>query len=326
MNLKTIYNIKISNYLIGGKDMNKKLLGLILLLILLLVNACTHIVDQKKDVLKVHFLNVGQGDSIFIQTPNGYDMLIDGGASTAVLHELGKVMPFWDYTIDAVVATHPHTDHIGGLVDVMEKYTVIQAYSSMDTYYNDAFKEWQYITKLKNIPVEMVNSYRSFTIDDDILVEFMLPQDYSSDPDHEKYAENVNNTSIVVKLTYGDATYLFTGDAEHEVEADLVQQFDVDVDILKVGHHGSKTSSTHEFLREVTPEYAIISAGKNNRYGHPHAQAVDRLRDSGAEIIRTDQDGTITFHSDGGVAYRHEGLDFFKIYAMIKANLEFITN
>ncbi len=249
---------------------------------------------ENRDGLAVYFLDVGQGDAIFIQAENGNQVLIDGGQNKAVIQELSKVMPFYDRSIDLVIETHPDSDHIGGLVDVLKRYSVGLV---MESGVESDSAEYQELTKIleqKNIKTILAYEGMRINLSEDVYLSILFPiTDVSNwDP---------NDASIVAKLVYGDTSFLLTGDSPQKIEKYLasVDPEGLDVDVLKVGHHGSKTSSSEIFIGYTSPEYAVISVGKDNRYGHPHQEVLDILNKFGVQILRTDEMGTITFKSDG---------------------------
>lgn len=250
---------------------------------------------NKEGVLTVAFLDVGQGDAIFIETPTGKQMLIDGGSSRAASGELGRRMSFFDRSIDIVLNTHPDLDHIGGLPDVLEHYTVGTIIDSGVRDTSDAFVAYE--TSVQNEGARRVEARRGHVIDfgDGVTFTILFPDRDMDD------VSDTNDASVIGRLVYGETEALLSGDAPSSVERYLVE-LDGEIlasDILKAGHHGSKTSTDAVFLATVAPTYAVISAGKDNRYGHPHADVVERLRKAGAEIITTYDKGTIVFESDG---------------------------
>jgi len=245
--------------------------------------------------LTVAFLDVGQGDAIFITTPDGVQVLIDGGPDAAVLRGLPQVMPLLDRTIDVVLATHPDKDHIGGLVDVFNRYsvgTIIQTENESDTAVASAFTF--------SAEAEVAERYLSARAGDVIFLgasttlEIFSP---ASDPTNWES----NNASIVARLTYGEINFMLTGDASSGIEEYLVGQYGdvLESEVLKLGHHGSKTSSAASFLDAVAPLYAVVSAGADNSYGHPHTEVVARVKERGIKILSTADRGTIVFKSDG---------------------------
>lgn len=255
--------------------------------------------------LEVVFLDVGQGDAIYIETPLGSQVLIDGGRDRRVLRELSKVMPFWDRSIDLVIATHPDADHIGGLVDVLEAFQVDYL---MDTEVkNDTPVFRSYTAAVKTEAVERIPPARGtqITLDDNVILTVLSREVVA--------ASNTNDASIVARLDYGDTSFLFTGDATKEIERELLGLHDVlDSDVLKVGHHGSDTSTSSEFVSAVSPSIAVISVGKGNSYGHPTKNVLDTLSDQTVRVLRTDEVGTIRLMSDGSLI-RERGLGILSI-------------
>jgi competence protein ComEC len=244
---------------------------------------------QNSKDLSVHFIDVGQGDCILICC-NGKNMLIDGGtpqeSGTVENYLRGQGIKSLEY----VVGTHPHDDHIGGLVSVIKDYdtgTIIlnDAITTTQTYENllKAISD-----KKKQItPARVNDSYRLGGAQFVILAPI---RDY----------DDLNNTSVVLKLTYKNRSFLFTGDASEESEKDMLDaKSDLGADVLKVGHHGSATATTQDFLDAVNPQYAVISVGRGNSYGLPNTEVTQRLEDKGIEVFRTDIDKTVVLESDG---------------------------
>ena len=246
----------------------------------------------EKPELKFYVLDVGQGDAIFIETPSKNQVLIDGGPDRSVLKELGEVMPFWDRNIDLVVLTHPNLDHAAGLVDVLKNYKVGMYLDAGDDYPLAEYEELKRIVSEKNIQYVRVKRGTRFTLDEE--VEFLVLSP-------EKLVEgDPNFNSIIAKLSFGEVDFLLTGDAEKGEELKLVQNGDnLESEVLKAGHHGSKTSSNPLFLEKVSPQYALISVGRQNRYGHPASEVLNNLALAGAKIFRTDVDSRIKIESDG---------------------------
>lgn len=295
--------------------MNRRLILKLSILLLfvygLIFSAYFAFKEERGGILTVAFLDIGQGDAIFIDSPSGNQMLIDGGPGRGILREIGKVMPFYDRSIDVVVATHPDSDHISGLNDVLEKYKVglfIEPGVEGDT---NMYKELKAIVANKNIKV--VEAKRGMLVDlgDGIVLQILFPV---LDP----RGMETNTASIVARLVYGESEFMLTGDSPKNIEEYLVSlesrecqgqplncldskglPLTLESDVLKAGHHGSKTSTGEAFVKAVSPRYAIISAGKDNRYGHPHNEVLDILTNFGAKILRTDLSGRIIFKSDG---------------------------
>lgn len=242
----------------------------------------------------VSFFDVGQGDALFIQSSTGVQVLVDGGATRAVLRELGDHMPFFDRTIDVIIATHPDQDHIGGLSDVLRRYDTklfIESGVESDT---SAFLALKKILEEKN--VTQVRAIRGTRI--------MLGGGAYADilfPDRDVSMIESNTASIVMRVVYGEHEFLLTGDSPRSIERYLVSLdgSNLKSDVLKVGHHGSKTSSDESFVLNVAPQYAVIQAGKDNRYGHPHKETLDTLQSFGIRTFNSGEDGTVTFRSNG---------------------------
>ena len=245
----------------------------------------------KPPKFRVIFYDVGQGDSIFIEDEERHQILIDGGEGKTVLSKLGKVMPFFDRSLDVVILTHPNRDHLGGLIEVLERYKVdrviYNGVESDDEYYK-RFKE---IIARKNIAVSFPRYGEHIMLASNTHLDFLFPLEDLKD----KKVKDLNNTSIVCRLARGEKEYLLMGDAGQDEEAELISNnVYLKSDVLKVGHHGSKNSTSENFLKAVEPQAAIISVGKNT-YGHPNEAALKRLQDFGAQILRTDEKGDIKY-------------------------------
>lgn len=238
--------------------------------------------------LKVHFLDVGQGDSCFIELPNKETMLIDAGES-----EYGDSIVTYIYgqgydTLDYVVATHPHADHIGGMADVLNTFNIKNFYATSFTTTTQTYERMLDAVENSGAEVHEVMAGSVILDEPELLIEVVAPKTLSDDS---------NNSSVVIKLTYGENKFLFTGDAEKSEEDDIWTN--IKCDVLKVGHHGSATSSSANFLKKVDPTYAVISCGMGNKYGHPTDEVLERLNSRNIEVFRTDLQGTIVFTSDG---------------------------
>lgn len=273
-------------------------LGILLLLVITLVFAIYLSFKENGSKLTVAFLNIGQGDAIFIEAPSGNQLLIDGGPGKTVLRELSQVMPFYDHSIDIVMATHPDADHIGGLPDVLERYKTdlfLEPGVEGDT---NVYKELE--SKVKSLKIKRLKVRRGMVVDlgEGTLLQILFPV---TDPE----GMETNTASIVARLIYGEHEFLLTGDSPKNIEEYLTKEsckgcpFALEADVLKAGHHGSKTSTSDLFVRAVAPKYAVISAGRDNRYGHPHQEVLDTLTQHKIQILRTDQSGTIIFKGDG---------------------------
>ena len=241
------------------------------------------------DTLRVNYIDVGQGDSIFIQLPNKETMLIDAGEAYEVDNVINYLNNLGIKKIDYVVGTHPHTDHIGGLEEVINTFDVGTIYMPKVSSNSKTFEDLLTTISNKGLKVETAKSGVVFLDEDNLKLEFIAPNS-------DNYS-NLNNYSAVLKLTYLDNTFLFMGDAETLSEDEITS--DVNADVIKVGHHGSDSSSSVEFVKKVSPEYAIIMVGEGNSYNHPYQSIIDRYESVGAKVLRTDLDGNIVCDSDG---------------------------
>ena len=274
--------------------------------------------EERRGILTVAFLNIGQGDAIFIEAPSGNQLLIDGGPGKSVLRELSKVMPFYDRSIDVVLATHADQDHIGGLPDVLQNYKVDIFMETGVPSESSSYKELEKIVEeksqgvplgnFKGEPLKKIFVRRGMVVDlgNGAMLQILFP-------DRDPAGMETNTSSIIARLVYGENEFLFTGDSPKSIENYLVSlesqgetlgnsqglTLGLESDVLKSGHHGSKTSASPEFVTAVSPEYVVISAGKDNRYGHPHQEVLDIFNSFGAKILRTDLDGRVVFKSDG---------------------------
>ncbi|MBI5732030.1 MAG: MBL fold metallo-hydrolase [Candidatus Magasanikbacteria bacterium] len=285
--------------------------------------------------LKVIFFDVGQGDSALIKTPAGKKILVDGGPDDKILSKLGENFPLNDKKIDVMILTHPHADHLEGLISVLRRYEVGGVYYSGVIHTTAGFLEWLRLIKDKNIPMKIIKGPEKVEMGGAIL-EFLYPnkdlsfaasttaaggagageaggngvsandvganagENSGQESKNQKNNGNLNNASVVFKLSFGRTSFLFMGDAETPLEDILLKnKVDLKADVLKAGHHGSNTSSGEDFLRAVSPEWSVISVGKNNDYGHPHLRVLRRLERHGIKILRTDEVGDIKFESDG---------------------------
>ena len=243
----------------------------------------------QKGMLNVHFLDVGQGDSIFIELPDEKTMLIDAGEN---YHGAGIKNYIGDcgYSkIDYLVATHPHADHIGSMPYIVRNMDIGSVYMPKAAANTKTYENLLESISDKGLKITSAKAGLTIAKDSDYTINVVAPVTIDED--------NLNNSSAVIKLTYKDNTFLFTGDAEKK-ELETINS-DISADVLKVGHHGSTTSTTEEFLDEVKPSYAVISAGEDNSYGHPHRETLDLLEEFNCKIYRTDIDKTVVFSSDG---------------------------
>ena len=250
-----------------------------------------------KPELQIYFFDVGQGDSIFIEAQDGTQILIDGGPTNKILPFLGGVMPFYDHSIDAVILTHPHADHVSGLIEVLKRYSVSEVIESGASYNTAEAQEFENLISEKHIKKIIIDKPVKLSFFKNAALNFLFP-----DKSFEgQILKNVHDSALVSELDFEGKKILFMADAEKKLERYLLQKGVLeDIDVLKAGHHGSKTSSNDFFLKAVKPEYAVISVGARNRYGHPHQDVLSRLASAGAKIFRTDLDGTITLEIRNG--------------------------
>ncbi len=239
--------------------------------------------------LKVHFLDVGQGDSIFIELPTNETILIDASIKDASDKIIKYLKEENVSKIDYVFATHPHSDHIGGMSAVIKAFDIGQIYMPKAVTTTKTYENLLLTIKDKNLKIKTAKAGNTIIDTDDLKLVVLAPN-------QDSY-ESLNNYSIVLKLTYKEKSFLFTGDAETLSEKEITG--DVEADVLKVGHHGSRTSTSQAFLNKVNPSYAVISVGLNNDYKHPHQEVLDRLEKKNIKIYRTDQNGDIIFTTDG---------------------------
>lgn len=282
---------------------HKQLAVAILVIIGICITLFQQITLSRQPFLAVSFLDVGQGDAIYIRTPTGADLLIDGGPSESVLRQLRTVMPPFDKKIDIVIATHPDKDHIAGLAYVFDSYHIgrfIGTTNKADTSFDTTLRE-----KIINEPfIYQDIAYQGMRIILDeqsgIFLDILFPKT------KEDTFQETNDSSMVTRLVFHESEFLFTGDAPIATEEILVRDYgtQLDADVLQLGHHGSKTSSSDVFLKTVHPDIGVASAGKNNSYGHPAREVVDRVLKNNIQVITTKDAGTITFLSDGTRIWR----------------------
>jgi competence protein ComEC len=240
--------------------------------------------------LEVDFFDVGQGDAALIRSPYGQNILIDGGPNQRAAQELEKILPLYDRTIDLVLLTHPHDDHAAGLVPVLENFKVEKIAYTGVVHTAPAYLELLKIIKAQKISLLIIDRPQKIVLGEACFLDIIYPQKSFL----QKSTGNLNNSSLVINLDCENKKILFMGDAEAEVEEELIASGMLsDIDIIKIGHHGSDTSSTWDFLKLLDPEKAIISVGKDNKFGHPSLRVIRRLERIGAEVIRTDLAGTI---------------------------------
>jgi competence protein ComEC len=239
--------------------------------------------------MEVHFINVGQGDSILVKLHNGQTMLIDAGPDDSVVSYLNQQ---GIKKINYLVATHPHADHIGGMAAVIQTFDIEKVYMPRVTHTTQTYENVLLAIKAKGLKITPARAGTAVFTQDGLNVNIVAPCGSSYD--------NLNNYSAVIKIQYGNTSFLLTGDAESESEQQMLSNgVNLKSDVLKVGHHGSNSSTIPSFLKAVSPKYAVISCGAGNQYGHPHQETLSKLANAGIETYRTDTNGTIIFVSDG---------------------------
>ena len=278
----------------------KSVFFILSLLALLNVFAWIAVYDlSKNSFLEVTFFDVGQGDAVFIETPQRNQILIDGGPDSAILEKLNTRMPFWDRTIDLIILTHPESDHLTGLIEVLKRYKVENILWTGIIKDTNEYQEWEKLVENEDAEIKIAQAGQRInlsTYETDKYIEVLYPFESLAGQEFK----DSNNTSIVAKLVFGKNSFLFTGDTYKSVEKELIEKgININSDVLKVAHHGSKTSTSQDFVREVFPQIAVISAGRNNSYGHPHQETLDTLAKYDITIFRTDLQGDIEIISDG---------------------------
>jgi competence protein ComEC len=241
--------------------------------------------------LKVSYIDVGQGDSELIQV-NGKNLLIDSGPNDSESNIMTYLKKENITKLDYVIATHPHEDHIGNMAQIIKKYEIDSFIAPKKVVNTKTFENMIEALKEKDMKITVPHPRDTLDLGENVKAEILAPNS-SSYPD-------TNNYSVVLKITYANTSFLFTGDAEKTSEAEMLNNnYDLSSDVLKVGHHGSSTSTTEDFLNNVNPKIAVISCGKDNKYGHPNRKTLNNLKKKNIQVYRTDIDGTIVLLSDG---------------------------
>ncbi len=277
----------------------KRRLIILILIIISFLSGCS-----KNYHMSIHIIDVGQGDSILIQTPNNKNILVDGGTNDSehiVKSYLKKKKVKY---IDYIIATHPDSDHIGGIDNIIKNFQVKSIYMPEQSTDSLDYKNLLTACSDKDLAINYLYKGDTLKIEDSIDLLVLSPS----------FIQNENNlNSIVFKLDFKYKSFLFTGDAELSNENDIINSFELeDVDFLKVGHHGSSSSTSMNFLNETTPDVAVISCGYKNQYGHPHRSTLDNLSNSGTTTYRTDLSGDMVFYSDGETIYTKKNYEYIK--------------
>jgi len=257
-----------------------------------ILDNCTYLpqLPQPLNNLTVSFIDVGQGDAILLISPNGKTMLIDAGPVTSASKVLSSLQNISVSSLDILIATHPHEDHIGGMEMILNSINVHQFIDIGYPHTTQLYENVLNLIEQKQIPYSTVKAGDIIAWDPAITIKVLNPQD--------EFADDLDDNSIVLKLTYGTIDFLFMGDAGTSVEDQIINN-DIDSEILKVGHHGSAYGTSSNFVSHVTPEISIISVGANNPYGYPASETIQRLTNASSKIYRTDQVGTVTITTDG---------------------------
>jgi len=273
-----------------------KILVASLIVFLVVLSVFLYFYKIKQNSLEVDFLDVGQGDSELIQTPFGQNILVDGGPDKKVMSRLAENLSWWDRKIDLMILTHPHDDHVTGLVDVVKRYDVKKIIYTGVAHTGPNYLAWLKVVRDKKIPVIIIDHPQTIKLGDDCEIEIMFPDENLVG----KTPENLNNTSIAMKLVYGKTKFFLAGDIEKDIEHKLsMENIDLSADVFKADHHGSDTSNTEELLRKINPKIVVIEVGKNNQFGHPSGRPLKTFERIGARVYRTDLDGTVRIASDG---------------------------
>lgn len=270
----------------------KKLLTLLtILLINILLISCSS--NSSNNNLKIHYIDVGQGDAILIQV-NNKNLLIDAGPSTSQENLVSYLKDNKVKTLDYIIATHPHEDHIGGMANVISNFHIGKFYAPNIIHSSKAFENMIIELQKKKLKVNIIKRGIGHDLDlgKNATLEVFSPISNNYD--------NINNYSPIMKITYGSNSFLFTGDAEKEVEEELIKNKDnIASNVLKLGHHGSSSSTSEIFFNLVSPNISVISLGIDNSYGHPNKKILELLNSKNTAIYRTDEDGSIVISSDG---------------------------
>ncbi len=265
--------------------------------LLLIANIFIFYLDWQNShrVLTFAMLNIGQGDALFVESPTGTQILIDGGPPKKILNQLSRVMSPFDRSIDAFIITNPDQDHIAGFMDILKIYKVGKIFEPGTLTDSKIYQNLKNEIKKYNIPNILAKRGMKLDIGGGAVIDILFP-------DRDVSAWTTNDGSIIARLSYGNTSIILTGDATIKTEKIILGKNypeQLRSTILKVGHHGSRTSTSPEFVKAVSPQYALISDGENNKYGHPHKETLDTLSLFGAKIFRTDLLGAIVMKSDG---------------------------
>jgi competence protein ComEC len=238
------------------------------------------------------FLDIGQGDAMYMRTPDDYHIIIDSGPNGKIIEELAEVLPLYNRTIDLIAISHPHADHINGFVEVLKRYEVKKILLVGTPSYNPYYVKLLELAENFEIPFLIATADKDFKVGEYVYLDIVWP----IEPMAGKEFENKNNASLSMRVITNNKTFLLTGDAEVEEEKEIIESgFDLTADIFKSGHHGSRTASTAEFLDAVNPETVVIQSGEGNDFGHPHKETLKKYLERGMKVSRNDLSGRIDF-------------------------------
>lgn len=288
--MKLIFMVDFKN-----KKLITRLVGMFSVILILAGVAFFQAVEDSGKLV-VNFFDVGQGDAILIKTPEHQKILIDGGPNNSVIEKLGENMPFYDRKIDLMILTHPHADHLVGLIEVLKRYEVKKILATGAINSTPDYLAWLEEIRNQDVPMEIARSGQTLDFGENLKMEIFSPiGDFVG-----KQPDDLNSTSIVAKLIFSETSFLFTGDAEEDTEEEMIAAgVDLKSDVLKIGHHGSRNATSQNFLGVVQPKFAVISVGAKNTFGHPNKTVLNRLEKMGTEIFRTDEEGDVKMTSDG---------------------------
>lgn len=248
---------------------------------------------QQEKGFQAVFMDIGQGDATLLRTPLGKNILIDGGPDTTLLYKLGQYLPWWKQDIDLIIISHPHADHIIGIIEAIKRFKVHAVLMTDVEINTPEFAELKNVLKKNKVKIDILTTKRSLGIEDNVHFEFLHPEKNT-----KFFSEkDINNTSILLRASYKESSILFTGDLEIRGQKENLNE-NIDSDILKVPHQGSKDGLDEEFIKKVSPFYSIIFVGKNN-YGHPSQRVVEAHQRQGSKVLITQKIGDIHFVSDG---------------------------
>jgi len=247
------------------------------------------IADLPRD-FQVSFLDIGQGDAIYIRTPDDYHALVDSGPSMNVLERLAEVMPRYSRTLDLLVLTHPHADHVNGFVEILKRYDVRRVVMVGTPSHNAYYKK--FLELINDIEIIYARADHDIKLGSYVYVDVVWPNEFKIGDEFE----NLNDASVAVRVVGPEGSFLLTGDAEHDEEAEMLNsEFNLSAEVYKAGHHGSRTASGDKFLDSVGASTVVIQSGEGNDFGHPHKEALENFFDRGMEMRRNDKEGRVDF-------------------------------